>query len=316
MAPAWWFSSRSGTVGCSGHCKQARCHGEAAVVLPQLSPFSRTERSNRRRISCRRAGSSSGPVARTCSGRYAPYIEECDQHDFDFDLDFDCLAFFGLGDGGFFHWRLWCLVSGSYSKIYLLTSFTTQKHMSVTSSHLRTLAAAFQVLPTEFSSAGPETSSWLCSVLFAWRHETEDVYSEACEKISMATESWDHSILLDISSHGAQPANPSPAHHTANSVLELFWHTSYVAHEMSLLAGIGNVYSIDQSPPSPFSLLILSQRGSGGMAPLCHPLPPLATPVGTWLCRASYGVYVAITECPWLSRGLHGSLPMSTTYTP
>ena len=32
----------------------------------------------------------------------------------------------------------------------------------------------------------------------------------------------------------------------------------------------------------------------------------------TWLSRSSYGIYVAITECMWLLRGMHGNLPSSS----
>ena len=40
-------------------------------------------------------------------------------------LDFDCLAFFGLSDVWDFHWHLWCLVSGSYSKIHVSSPVMT-----------------------------------------------------------------------------------------------------------------------------------------------------------------------------------------------
>ena len=49
-------------------------------------------------------------------------IKEHDQHDFDFGF---CLAFFGLSDVWDFHWHLWCLVSGSYSKIHVSSPVMT-----------------------------------------------------------------------------------------------------------------------------------------------------------------------------------------------
>ena len=45
-------------------------------------------------------------------------------------FNFDGLAFFGLGDVRDFHWQLWCLFSGSYSKIHVSSPVMTLRSKS------------------------------------------------------------------------------------------------------------------------------------------------------------------------------------------
>ena len=102
--PIWQCSSRPGTAGCSGHCQQVLCRGEAVGICPATTLVSSRALSEAKAAGslCRLAGWSSGPVARTYCGR-------CLWHRRTWStwlwLLILTLAFFGT-----VQWQLWRLV--------------------------------------------------------------------------------------------------------------------------------------------------------------------------------------------------------------
>ena len=71
VVPARWCSSQPRTVGCSGHCEQVHCHGEAATICHATSLVSSCTLSevNAAGSLCKLADWFSGPVARTHGGQ-------------------------------------------------------------------------------------------------------------------------------------------------------------------------------------------------------------------------------------------------------
>ena len=124
VVPVRWCSSRPGTAGCWGRCEQVHCGGEAATICPATVTLVTSRALSEAKAAgslCRLADWSSGPVARTHCGRCLWY-RRTSLISMTLTFDFDCLAFFGLGDVGDFHWQLWRLVSGSYSKLIRVSS--------------------------------------------------------------------------------------------------------------------------------------------------------------------------------------------------